>query len=96
MLLRESIESIRTRKGALRGVPSGFRDLDGITAGWQRSDLVILAARPAMGKTSFSLNLAENVAIEEKIPVAFFHWKCQRISLLIDYWLLRLVSTHGS
>lgn len=59
-------------KDGLTGVGSGLRDLDAITAGWQRSDLIIAAARPAMGKTAFILNLAKNAAILHNIPTAIF------------------------
>ena len=59
-------------KGQLTGVATGFYDLDTCTNGLQKSDLIILAARPAMGKTSFALNIAQNVALREKIPVAIF------------------------
>lgn len=85
-------------KGALRGVSSGFKDLDNMTAGFQKSDLLILAARPAMGKTSFALNLAENVAIDEKIPVAVFSLEMSKEQLIerllasqsgVDSWKLR-------
>ncbi len=54
------------------GVPSGFTELDNITAGFQKSDLIILAGRPSMGKTAFALNLARNAAVDHKIPVGFF------------------------
>ncbi|HOX40673.1 MAG TPA: replicative DNA helicase [bacterium] len=85
-------------KGALRGVPSGFKDLDNLTAGWQKSDLLILAARPSMGKTSFVMNLAENAAIDEKIPVAVFSLEMSKEQLIerllasqsgVDSWKLR-------
>lgn len=85
-------------KGALRGVPSGFKDLDSITAGFQKSDLIILAARPSMGKTSLALNLAENAAIDEKIPVAIFSLEMSKDQLVdrllasqagVDSWKLR-------
>lgn len=85
-------------KGAIRGVPSGFRDLDNITAGFQNSDLIILAARPSMGKTSFALNLAENAAIDEKIPVGIFSLEMSKDQLIdrllssqsgVDSWKLR-------
>lgn len=85
-------------KGALRGVPSGFRDLDNLTAGFQKSDLIILAARPSMGKTSFALNLAENAAIDEKIPVGIFSLEMSKDQLVdrllssqagVDSWRLR-------
>ena len=59
-------------KGVLRGVKTGYRDLDNMTAGLQRSDLIILAARPAMGKTTLVTNLAYNVATIEKRPFYSF------------------------
>ena len=58
----ERIEELHRNKGQLRGVRTGYRDLDIITAGLQKSDLIIIAARPAMGKTTFITNLAYNVA----------------------------------
>lgn len=85
-------------KGAIRGVPSGFADLDNITAGFQNSDLIILAARPSMGKTSFALNLAEHAAIEEKITVGIFSLEMSKDQLIdrllssqsgVDSWKLR-------
>lgn len=85
-------------KGALRGVPSGFRDLDALTAGFQKSDLIILAARPSMGKTSIVLNIAEHIAIEEKIPVGIFSLEMSKEQLVdrllssqagVDSWKLR-------
>ena len=54
------------------GVPSGFPSIDRVTQGWQKSDLIILAARPSVGKTAFSLNLARNAAVDHNMPVAFF------------------------
>jgi replicative DNA helicase len=54
------------------GVPTGFVQLDKLTAGWQRSDMVIVAARPAMGKTAFVLSMARNIAVEHKRAVAVF------------------------
>ena len=56
------MEAIHTNKGALRGLKTGFRDLDNKTAGFQRGDLIIIGARPAMGKTTFAQNLAYNIA----------------------------------
>ena len=85
-------------KGAIRGVPSGFKDLDNLTAGFQESDLIILAARPSMGKTSFALNIAEYTAIEEKIPTAVFSLEMSKEQLVdrllssqagVDSWKLR-------
>ena len=69
----EEIEEQTKRKSDLTGVPSGFTELDKITAGWQRTDLIILAARPAVGKTAFCLNLALNAALHpEPVAVAVF------------------------
>jgi len=62
-----------TKQGA-SGVPSGFHSLDKITSGWQRSDLIIIAARPAMGKTAFVLSMAKNMAVDYNSPVAVFRW----------------------
>lgn len=68
------IDELRTRTEDISGVPSGFTELDKITYGWQPSDLIILAARPAVGKTAFALNLARNAAMNpiKPTPVAFF------------------------
>jgi replicative DNA helicase len=68
----EMVESLYDRKENITGVASGFSDLDGLTAGFQRSDLVIIAGRPSMGKTSFALNVAMNAAIDDAIPTAVF------------------------
>ncbi len=66
------IEALYHKTEQVTGVSSGFIDLDDMTAGWQRSDLIIIAARPAMGKTSFTLNMAAHAAIHRGIPTAFF------------------------
>ncbi len=66
------IEFLKSRQEAVTGVPSHFIDLDRMTAGFQKSDLIIIAGRPGMGKTAFALNIARNVAVESNIPVAFF------------------------
>lgn len=65
----------------LNGVPSGFKSIDVITQGWQRSDLIILAARPSVGKTAFSLNLARNAAVDHHMPVAVFSLEMSNIQL---------------
>lgn len=70
------------------GVPSGFNVLDKMTAGWQKSDLIVLAARPAMGKTAFVLSLARNAAVDHKRPVAFFSLEMSSIQLV-----MRLISS---
>ncbi|MHC5595380.1 MAG: replicative DNA helicase [Nostoc sp.] len=67
----EDIEN-RNQGIALPGIPCGFYDLDAMTSGFQRSDLIIVAARPAMGKTAFCLNIAHNIAASYKLPVAIF------------------------
>lgn len=66
------IEANQDRTDGLSGVPSGFTGIDKITLGWQESDLVIIAARPSMGKTAFVLTMARNMAVDHHIPVAFF------------------------
>lgn len=68
----ERIEFLHTHKGNITGIPTGFVDLDKMTSGLQRSDLIILAARPAVGKTAFALNLAQNVAVRAGQTVAIF------------------------
>jgi len=83
-LLYETIERLEyrcTNRGTYTGVPSGFYDLDNLTAGFQKSDLIILAARPSMGKTAFALNIAQNVAIRQKIPVAIFSLEMSKVQL---------------
>ncbi len=66
---------------ALPGIPSGFYDLDGITSGFGRSDLIIIAGRPAMGKTSFALNIAANIAKQQSLPAAIFSLEMSREQL---------------
>ena len=65
----------------LSGVPSGFVSLDTITMGWQKSDLIILAARPAIGKTAFALNMARNAAVDHHMPVAVFSLEMSAVQL---------------
>ncbi|MCM3609637.1 replicative DNA helicase [Planococcus sp. MERTA32b] len=68
----DNIELLHTRKGDVTGIPTGFRDLDKVTAGFQRNDLIIVAARPSVGKTAFALNVAQNVATKTDENVAIF------------------------
>jgi replicative DNA helicase len=68
----EHIERLQEAEGAVTGVPSGFPDLDNLTAGFQPGDLAVIAGRPSMGKTSLVLNIMQHVAIEDGKPVAFF------------------------
>lgn len=78
----KQIESISKDEKGVIGVPAGFMGLDRLTSGWQRSDLIILAARPAMGKTAFTLSLARNAAIDFKKPIAFFSLEMSSIQLV--------------
>jgi len=78
----EKIELLSTKKGSVTGVPSFFSDLDRMTSGWQPSDMIILAARPAMGKTTFGLNIAYNAATKGKMPVAIFSLEMSREQLV--------------
>lgn len=68
----KSVQDAHSNTGGVTGIPTGFYKLDDITCGWQKSDLVIIAGRPAMGKTAFALSLAKNIAADQKIPMAFF------------------------
>ena len=94
----DRMEELHRNKGALRGVRTGWRDLDNMTAGLQRSDLIILAARPAMGKTTLVTNLAYNVATVAKQPVLFFSLEMSKEQLVdrmladasgVDAWNIR-------
>lgn len=76
------IEAARESETHLRGIPSGFTELDRITSGWQRSDLIIVASRPGMGKTAFSLSMARNIAVEFSKPVAVFSLEMSSIQLV--------------
>lgn len=78
----EKIEYRYNHKDELLGVPTGFFDLDVVLNGLQKSDLIILAARPAMGKTAFALNIAQNVAIKAKVPVAIFSLEMSKDQLV--------------
>jgi replicative DNA helicase len=68
----DNIEILRQKEDGLSGVPSGFTKLDRVTSGWQKSDLVIVAARPGMGKTAFALSMARNIAIQHETAIGFF------------------------
>ena len=67
--------------GGMTGIPTGYYKLDEITSGWQASDLVIVAGRPAMGKTSFALSLAKNIAVDYNTPIAFFSLEMNNVQL---------------
>jgi len=94
----ERLDDLHRNKDKLRGVPTGFRDLDSLLAGLQNSDLIILAARPSMGKSALAINMAQHVAIHEGIPVAIFSLEMSKEQLVdrllsaeanIDSWKLR-------
>ncbi len=78
----ERIEELQRSPGAVTGVPTGFSDLDHLTAGFQPSDLIILAGRPSMGKTALALNFAQHAAIEAEVPVAIFSLEMAKESLV--------------
>ena len=70
---RNDLEKLAQTKGDITGIPSGFRDIDKVTSGFHENELIIIAARPAMGKTAFALNLATNIAVNAKKTVALFN-----------------------
>ncbi len=78
----EILQKASANTGDLTGIPSGFTKLDEITSGWQKSDLVIIAGRPAMGKTSFALSIAKNIAVGYKVPIAFFSLEMNNVQLV--------------
>ncbi len=94
----ERIEDLHEHKGKTRGVPTGFADLDNLLSGLQDSDLVVIAARPSMGKTSFALNIAHHAAIHHKASIGFFSLEQSKDQLVdrlvsseanVDSWKLR-------
>ncbi len=94
----DRIDELHKHKGQLRGVPTGFQDLDNLLAGLQPSDLLILAARPSIGKTAFALNIAEHAAIKGKVAVGIFSLEQSKEQLVdrmlcseagVDSWKLR-------
>ncbi|MDD5098446.1 MAG: replicative DNA helicase, partial [Candidatus Pacebacteria bacterium] len=94
----ERIDRISKQKGVLRGISTGFKGLDSLLSGLQNSDLVILAARPSMGKSSLALDIAKNVALKEKKPVGIFSLEMSKDQLIdrlisaesnIDSWKIR-------
>jgi replicative DNA helicase len=94
----ERLDDLHKDKKKMRGIPTGYRDMDETLAGLQRSDLFILAARPSMGKTAFVLNLAHNVAVDAKEPVLIFSLEMSKEQLVdrllsmqsgVDAWALR-------
>ena len=78
----EQIQSAANRTSGLSGLESGFHDLDRLTSGWQKSDLIIIAARPAMGKTAFVLSMAKNMAVNYNTPIAIFSLEMSNLQLV--------------
>lgn len=94
----DRLDELHKDKGKIRGLPTGFKDLDNLLAGLQKSDLFILAARPSMGKTALALNLAHNVAIQSDVPVLIFSLEMSKEQLVdrmlamesgVNAWALR-------
>lgn len=94
----ERIDRLSKRDAGFRGIPTGFIDLDNILAGFQKSDLIILASRPTLGKSSLALNFAANIATSERIPVGIFSLEMSRDQVVdrliasisgVDLWRLR-------
>ncbi len=94
----DRLDDLHKDKEKMRGVPTGFKDLDNTLAGFQKSDLVILAARPSMGKTALALNFAHNVAVQAHLPVLVFSLEMSKEQLVdrllsmesgVDAWALR-------
>lgn len=94
----DRLDELQKRGSGLRGVPTGFHQLDSLLAGMQDSNLIILAARPGVGKTAFGLNIARHVAVEEKLPTCIFSLEMSKEELvdrllvrqgLIDAWKLK-------
>ena len=86
----ETVDSLYQQKGVVIGVPTGFVDLDEKTSGFQKSDLIVIAARPSMGKTALALNIAEHVGVEAKKPVALFSLEMSKEQLV-----QRLLCSHA-
>lgn len=87
----EQIEALHYNKSGLRGIPTGFVDLDKMTSGLNKSDLIIVAARPAMGKTAFALNLAQNVALRTRETVAIFN-----LEMSASQMVMRMIAAEGN
>ena len=91
----ERMQKASKNEGNISGIPSGFNDLDKITSGWQKSDLVIIAARPAMGKTAFVLSMAKNMAVDFNIPVAIFSLEMSNVQL-VNRLIMNVCEVEGS
>lgn len=78
----DQIQTAANRPSGLSGLASGYHELDKLTSGWQASDLIIIAARPAMGKTAFVLSMAKNMAVNYNTPVAIFSLEMSNLQLV--------------
>ena len=78
----EQLKKAAANETGMTGLPSGYYELDKMTSGWQKSDLIIIAARPAMGKTAFVLSMAKNIAVNNKTPIALFSLEMSNIQLV--------------
>ncbi len=94
----ERIDELHREKGKLRGISTGYRELDGLLGGLQKSDLVILAARPSVGKTSFALDIARHIAVKNRVPTGIFSLEMSKEQLVdrficaeagVDLWKMR-------
>lgn len=101
----ERLDELHKDKGKMRGIPTGYKDLDNVLAGLQRSDLIVLAARPSMGKTALALNIAHNVSLQTKEPVLIFSLEMSKEQLVdrllaiesgVDAWALRTGNLNDS
>lgn len=101
----DRLDDLHKDKQKIRGVPTGLADVDNMLAGFQKSDLIILAARPSMGKTALSLNFAHNVAVQSNLPVLFFSMEMSKEQLVdrllsmesgVDAWALRTGNLNDS
>lgn len=101
----DRLDDLHKDKKKIRGVPTGFRDLDNMLAGFQKSDLIILAARPSMGKTALALNFAHNIGVQSSAPVLIFSLEMSKEQLVdrllsmesgVDAWALRTGNLNDS
>lgn len=86
----DAIEKLYHRKGNYTGIPSGFDDLDSMTSGFQKSEFIIIGARPSVGKTALALTMASNMAVDKKIPVGFFTLEMSENALM-----MRMISSEA-
>ncbi len=96
-VIKEALRNIQiaaNRPEGMSGVPTKFKELDHLTSGWQKSDLIIIAARPAMGKTAFVLSMAKNMAVDKKVPVGIFSLEMSNVQL-VNRFLVNVCQIRG-